>query len=177
MNIIKNNNPTYKDISIIKKELRKRRMSFIGSNLSVYNLVHTHDGLNHEKANELVDLLTQQTKSFLKTPDEKTLKTYNLFYKISIYCLISGKIRGGCIDDILQLAECLALSREVFFIAAKDMLPKEMTDELCELVDIYEPDVFSPSFEDNVLSSVCVFLGVLEPNNTPDTSPESEEKQ
>lgn len=154
--------PFSDSLSEIRKELRQRRKRFLGSYISVCELVQKEDNVIDETlVQSMCEFLTKQTISFWDNKSAEAEVFCLRFYNLSIYSLLYGNLSVECIDDIIQLAECLVRSRMVFKIALSDMLPDNMIEELFDFTEAYDNSFFTSTFEDAVLGSVSVFLGVL----------------
>ncbi len=153
--------PFSDSLSDIRKELRQRRKRFLGSHVSVCEMVKRDGIIDESLIQSLCEFLTERTVPFWDNK-HKDAKTFCFrFYELSVYSLLYGNLSVECIDDIIQLAECLVRSRKVFKIALKEMLPSNMIGELFDFTESYNDIFFTSSFEDAVLGSISVFLGVL----------------
>lgn len=162
-------------LSLIKDELRQRRKRFLGSYVRVRDFVLSDSGVD-DKAIELISCyLASKSLHYWKFDDEDAERFFFRFYRLTLYALASGRVRGECIDDIFQLAECLLRSKKVFVVAMKDMLPEDMIGELFDFIDTSEESYFNLSFTDAVLGGTCVFLGALS-DYDPETEPDDNEE-
>lgn len=78
-------------------------------------------------------------------------------------------------DDLIQLAETLVRSKEIFVYVMKDLLPDDLVSELFELTESYDSDLYTASFEDAVLGAIAIYLGTLKDPIENETSHADEE--
>lgn len=155
------NNFVANDLSSIQKELREKRKTFLGSHISLRNLVISNFAINDDNVDELCTYLAKRSVHFWDNKSDETEQFCYHFYNIVIRGIASGKVGGESIDDIIQLADCLIKSKQVFVIVAKDILPKEMIGELFDFIDNSPKNYFCASFVDAVLGAISVLLGIL----------------
>ena len=153
--------PFSDSLSDVRKELRQRRKRFLGSYVPVCNMVKKDGIVDETLVHSLCELLAERTVYFWDNKPEEAQIFCVRFYKLAIYSLLCEKLSTECIDDIIQLAECLVRSRKIFKIALKDMLPSNLIGELFDFTESYDESFFTSTFEDAVLGSIAVFLGVL----------------
>ena len=157
----KDRNPFTDNLSEIRKELRQRRKNFLGSYISIKPFIETNGTYDEEKAEHFYQYLANRTAYLWEKQDVESLTFCLRFYKIATACLRFADISNECVDDVIQLAECLVRSRRVFVIAGKDMLPFEMISELFDFTESYDESFFLASFEDAVLGAIAILLGAL----------------
>ena len=156
------------NLADVQQELRERRKSFLGSHLSLRMLVRSEGTINEPVAYELSSYLAHHTIPFWKANHDKAEEFCLRFYRIVIYCITYDNVAQECADDIIQLADCLVRSKDIFQYVAKQMLPPDMVGELFDFIESYDEEFYNASFVDAVLGAVCVLLGVLpEPQQTP----------
>ena len=162
--------PIAANLMDLRKSLRTHRKSFLGSYISLSKYIQEGNAMGIGSVESLQNFLTKRTKHFWNTQNPDAEDFIDRFYTLTICCLLKGDLSYECIDDIIQLAECVVRSRTVFTIAAKEMLPKDMYGELFDFTEQYDDSYFTAAFEDAVLGAVSVLLGVL-------SDPFSEEEQ
>lgn len=154
--------PIAANLMDLRKSLRMKRKSFLGSYISLKEYIQNGEATGTLSVESLQSFLTKRTKHFWNSGKTDAGEFINKFYTLAIGCLLKGDLSYECVDDIIQLAECVVRSRTVFTIAAKEMLPKEMLGELFDFTEEYDDSYFTAEFEDAVLGAVSVLLGVLE---------------
>ncbi len=153
--------PFSDNLSDIQKEIRHRRQLFIESHISIYALVQNNGYVDENLIDDLSEYLSKRI-AFLWNHKHPADETFGFrFSKLTLFCLVSRKVGGATVDDIIQIAGCLVRSRKVFTVFAKDLLPDTMIGELFDFTETYDDSFFNPSFEDAVLGAICVLLGVL----------------
>ena len=155
------NASTFLSVSSIRSELRARRKHVIGSYVSVKTLVCTGVEINDESVAELSELLAEKTAFLWGNKKADAEQFCNRFYTLSFYALAGGGVGDESIDDVIQLAECLVRSRDIFISVAKTLVPKNMVSELFRFVESYNDSYFSTDFEDAVLGGISWLLGSL----------------
>lgn len=143
----------------VQRELRERRKLFLGSHISLRDIIWTDYMVDDLKVQALSQYLSKRTLHYWNVKGPKMEKFALHFYELSIHALCDGKVVGESIDDILQLAECLVQSKSVYIDAMKHMLCDNMISTLFEFTDSF--DTVPSYFESAVLASICVCLGVL----------------
>lgn len=154
--------PKAKNLMDLRKDMRQQRKGFLGSYISLRKYIKEKSAVEENPVETLCDYLTKRTKCFWENTNPNVEEFIYRFYNLTICCLLKGDLSYECIDDIIQLAECLIRSRTVFVIAAKEMLPSDMIGELFDFTEQYDDSYFSVTFEDAVLGAVSVLLGALE---------------
>ena len=145
----------------VRFELRKRRKRFLGSSQSLCALVCTDGQVDDRRASELSAFLAERCMSFWnKENDSAECFCFQFFY-LAICSIASGAVGDESIDDIIQLAETLVRSREVFCIVVKELVPSDMIGEMFDLTESYDDSFYTSTFEDAVLGAVSVYLGML----------------
>ena len=107
------------------------------------------------------EYLSKLTAHFWKKSHIEVKQCCFRFYEIALSLIAGGTVGNECIDDIIQLAECMVRSRSTFILVCKKTLPEKMIGTLFEFTDTYSEEMFDVTFEDAVLSAISVFLGVL----------------
>lgn len=171
----KRNEPFSNDLSFIQIELRQRRKHFLGSYISLQSLVQTDFSIDENKISELSRYLAAKTVPYWKQKGPAAEAFSFRFYELATYAISSGEVGDESIDDIIQLAECLVRSRNVFIEVMKNLLPADMIGSLFELTDSCDSSYFTVAFQDAVLGAVSVFLGVLADPEPSCRSDQSEE--
>ncbi len=145
----------------LRAELRNRRKAVIGSYIPLSPLLQKEGQLDETAANTLSEYLAQKTGMFWSGANQPSPEFFFRFYNLSVYMVASGNLGNESADDIIQLAECLVRSKEVFITVAKDLFPDDMLSELFEFADQCSDKHLTPVFEDAVLGAISVFLGSL----------------
>ena len=155
--------PFANDLSLIRNEIRQRRKHFLGTHISLQALVRTGSSIDEDKIKELSDFLAIRTLPFWALAEEETDAAVfaEQFYELAIYAISSGNVGDESLDDIIQLAECLIRSRDVFVTVMKNLLPSDMIWKLFVFVESHDASFFSVAFEDAVLGAVSVLVGAL----------------
>ena len=153
--------PVAANIMDLRKSLRTHRKSFLGTYISLRKYIRDGEAAGTLTSESLQSYLTKRTKHFWNFKKDDAEEFIGEFYTLAFCCLLEGDLSYECIDDIIQLAECLVRSRVVFTIAAKEMLPKEMFGELFDFTEQYDDSYFTAEFEDAVLGAVSVLSGAL----------------
>lgn len=153
--------PVAVNLMDLRKSLRTQRKGFLGSYISLRKYIQDGEETGALTVESLQSFLTKRTKYFWNSKKDDAEEFIDRFYNLAICCLLKGDLSYECIDDIIQLAECVVRSRIVFTIAAKDMLPKEMYGELFDFTEQYDDSYFTAEFEDAVLGAVSVLLEAL----------------
>ena len=149
-----------KTLPSLRTELRVRRQEVIGSYISLSSLVYGPDGVQDTFATALADYLARLSGSFWPGSDCPSKDFFLRFYDLAIHMIAGGGVGNETVDDIIQLAECLARSKDIFIVVAKDLLPPNMIGDLFDFTDRYD-EFFVARLEDAVLGAVSVFLGTL----------------
>ena len=154
--------PFSNNLDDIKRELRYRRQGLIGSHISLLKMTGKDGTTNTALIDELSHYLAARTIPFLSNDTLEDEEFCFRFYRLGIGGLVHSQLGHECLDDIIQLAECLVRSRQVFSILGKEILPPDMIGELFDFIDSYDESRYSMCFDNAVLGAICVFLGVLE---------------
>ena len=153
----------------IQTELRKRRMSFLGSSLSLASLICKDGEIDEEAETALVVYLTERTLASWDKPFIEGGAFCRLFYSLGIRAVTNPGLSNECLDDLIRLATLLTHEpKEVYLAVMKDLLPEDWHGMLVHFADSFDNEAIRPlnaSFEDAVLGAVAVFLGVLEDPN------------
>lgn len=162
--------PIYKTLSSVRQELRQRRKQMLGSYESLCMHTCKNNTIDETAVLQMSDYLTVRTMCFL----DPCFKSHNLvrrFYVLALYAISSGRVGNETIDDIIQLAECLARSKDVFVTVVKNLLPENLISDLFDFADSIDETFCASMFEDAVLGAISVFLGVLaDPLGSSDSS-------
>ncbi len=154
-------NPFSDNLSDIRKELRQRRKSFLGSYISVNSFFRQNETNKEDMVHSLSLFLAKRTLALWDgSPSDAENFSYR-FYMLAIKCLMYDELAYESVDDIIQLAECLVRSRKIFVIATKKMLPSDMIGELFDFTESYYDNYYTSNFEDAVLGAISVLLGAL----------------
>lgn len=148
------------DIKGVQAILRTHRKILLGTNVSLEKLIDSHGQYNEAKIYELSAYLAARSMCFISKDSNLSFELFQNFYWYSIQIIASGKIGNESVDDLIQLAECIVRSIEVYSIVAKDCLPEllhQSFEEWLNSMDV-EPAV---ELQDAVLGAVCVFVGRL----------------
>ena len=145
----------------IHNELRERRKSFLGSYVSLVDMVQSKGIVEEDHVLELCAYLASRTMHFWNRTDEQSNDFCLLFYELAICSISSGKVGNETIDDLIQLADCLVRSRDIFTVVTKELLSPDMISTLFAFIEMCEDVLLTPEFTDAVLGAVSVFLGVL----------------
>lgn len=157
----KNGNASFCDLNSVREELRVRRKSLIGSYISLEEIVGQGDTINEPLVENLSEYFAQRTAALCPRHGAINVPLYKSFYSLAITAVASGKVGNESVDDIIQLAECLVRSRDIFTDVMRNLLPPDRIGELFRFVSA-EERYFAVEFEDAVLGSVSVFLGAME---------------
>ena len=154
--------PFSNNLSDIRQELRQRRKSFLSSYCSLKEIVT----INGEISDELIEqfsryLAKRASLLWINKPPEAEGFCYR-FFVLAINALAFDQVSEECIDDIIQLAECLVRSKETFVMVGKQLLSPDWEQELYNFTDEYVRDFYVPHFSDAVLGAVSVYTGALE---------------
>lgn len=150
-----------KTLPTLRTELRVRRQEIIGSYISLSALICGPDGIQDTLATTLADYLARLSGSFWPGSDRPSKDFFLRFYDLALHMIAGGDIGNETVDDILQLAECVSRSKDVFIAVAKDLLPPNMIGDLFDFTDQYD-NFFVAKLEDAALGAVSVFLGALD---------------
>lgn len=99
--------------------------------------------------------------SFWNKRDDRAEQFCFQFFYLAICSIAGGYVGDESIDDIIQLAETLVRSREIFCIVVKKLVPPDMVGEMFNLTESYDDSFYTSTFEDAVLGAVSVYLGML----------------
>lgn len=157
------NSPFSDKLFDIENELRNRRKHFLGSYVSLTDLVCGSSGdLNEESFHLLVRYLTERTVFLWNKPSDTARKFCRHFYELSIIGIADIYMEDQCVDDIIRLATLLTHdSADIFEIVMEELLEQEYHPLLHSFLEDYEEEFYTASFEDAVLGAVCILLGVL----------------
>lgn len=106
--------PLFDDLSSVRQELRECRKHFLGSYISLESLVQSSSGINEKIVFDLSHYLAVRTVLFWNQDNPFAKNFCTRFYNLAIYAIGSGDVGNESVDDIIQLAECLVRSRDVF---------------------------------------------------------------
>ena len=157
----KNQKASFGNLYSVREELRLRRKNLIGSYISLEEIVGQGDAISEPLVEELSEYLAQRTVTLWPQQSAINVPLYKSFYSLAITAVASGKVGNESVDDIIQLAECLVRSRDIFTDVMRNLLPLDRIGELFRFVSA-EESCFAVGFEDAVLGSVAIFLGALE---------------
>ncbi|MBQ6818703.1 MAG: hypothetical protein IJP35_03755 [Clostridia bacterium] len=149
-------------LDAVRRHLRIKRKYFLGTHISLEQVVSPKGEIDYSLANDLSNYLAQKASALWNFPPKGSLDFCTQFFSLAISAVASGGVGNESIDDIIQLAECLVRDRETFTIVMKPLIPEDRVAELYAFVDDYESDYFLPTFEDAVMGAVAVFMGALE---------------
>lgn len=151
----------YLSVSAIRTEIRTRRKHILGSHISVLPFVCVDDAISESRVDELSHYLADRTVCFWEKRGSEAHLFCLRFYTLAFYVLASGEVGDESIDDVIQLAECLVRSRDIYLTVVRNLLPADMVSELFQFVEDYDDSYFTATFEDAVLGAIAVLLGVL----------------
>ena len=157
----KRRGPVFEDLHTIRSELRERRKQFLGSYISLECLVRSGSSLDENAVKELSQYLGTRTPPLLHRELALPESLCCRFYRLAIYAIGGGGVGNESVDDIIQMAECLVRSQDVFISVMKNLLPPDMIGELFDFTESYDVSCFTSNFEDAVMGAVAVFLGAL----------------
>ena len=158
---LRRTHPWATELPQIQNELRERRKSFLGSYVSLAQMVQKNGVVCEEHVLDLCAYLSSRTMCFWRRTDERSNDFCLQFYEMAIYAIASGEVGDETIDDVIQLADCLVLSRDVFIVVMKELLQPEMISALFEFLELTEDVSLAPDFTHAVLGAVSTFLGAL----------------
>ena len=147
--------------SQIHAALRYRRKALLGTNISVRRLVQTDSLLDDNKVCVLSRYLARRSAHFWSTKREGNEEFCYRFYRLCLSAIGGGKIAPESIDDVIELADCLGRSQEIFSIAMQEVLPESLIPELFDLVDVMSKNVYLPTFPEAILSGVATLSGYM----------------
>ena len=153
--------PDYTSVSAIRTEIRTRRKHILGSHVSIFPFVCNGDVIDDTRVDELSQFLTEKTVCFWDKRDSETQAFCYRFYNLAFYALASGNVGDDSIDDVIQLAECLVRSKDIYLTVVRSLLPANMVGELFRFAEEYDDSFFTATFEDAVLGAVAVLVGAL----------------
>ena len=154
--------PFSDNLGEIRKELRQRRKSFLSSYCSLKEIVTLNDEVSDELIEQFSRYLAQRASLlWINKPPEAEGFCYR-FFMLAIYSLAFDQVSEECVDDIIQLAECLVRSKDTFIVVCKKLLPSDMIEELHNFTEEYSRAFYVPYFSDAVLGAVAVYTGALE---------------
>lgn len=144
----------------IQAVLRSHRKRLLGTAMSLEKLICSDEKYNEEKIHELSAYLAARSMCFISKDSSFTLEFFQNFYWYSVQLIASGEIGNESVDDLIQLADCIVRSVEIYSIVAKDCLPKALHQPFEEWISTMD---VTPAAElhDAVLGAVCVFVGRL----------------
>jgi len=146
----------------IRKELRQRRKSFLSSFCSLKEIISIDDEVSNELIEQFSRYLAERAALlWINKPPEAEGFCYR-FFVLAIHALAFDQVSGECIDDIIQLAECLVRSKETFIMVGKQLLSSDWEEELYNFTDEYSRAFYVPYFSDAVLGAISVYTGALE---------------
>lgn len=150
------------DLAAVRTQIRERRKRFLGSNISLLDIVAPKYVINDKTIEKLSKYLAVRAGHFWKPNNVEAEKFCEQFFLLAIYAIAGGEVGNESVDDIIQLAECLVRDIDVFTTVMKNLLPTDMIGMLFEFTEICDGEALTVHFEDAVLGAVSVFLGVLE---------------
>jgi len=153
--------PYFENLHDIRFELRQRRKSFLGSSQSLCEIVCVDGQVDDGRVSKLSTFLAARCLSFWSKKDDRAARFCFQFFYLAICSIAGGNVGDESIDDIIQLAEALVRSREVFCIVVKELVPADMVGEMFDLTESYDDSFYTSTFEDAVLGAVSVYLGML----------------
>ena len=154
--------PFSNNLGDIRKELRQRRKSFISSYCSLKEIITIDDKISDELIEQFSRYLAKRASLlWINKPPEAEGFCYR-FFVLAIHALVFEQVSGECIDDIIQLAECLVRSKETFVMVGKQLLSPDWEEELHNFTEEYYREFYVPYFSDAVLGAVSVYTGALE---------------
>ena len=153
--------PRIDSLSKLQTLRRQQRKRVIGSHTSLTALVGEGGGIQENDVADLADHLSRRSILFWNGAGSPQPEFFASFYDLAIRMVASGKLGNESVDDIIQLAECIVRSKDIFITVAKDLLPEDRISELFEFTDQYDEFWFVAHFEDAVLGAVAAFLGTL----------------
>lgn len=158
-----NQHPFSNKLSVVQRELRKRRKAFLGSSVPLTSIVWAEGEIDLNAISILTDYLSTRTVALWDRPYDEPLEFCRQFYEMAIIAVAVPSLRGQCLDDIIHLASFLSHEGKLAFrYAMTDLLPQSFYAKLFSFLDRVEGDCCIATFEDAVLGAVAVFLGVLE---------------
>lgn len=153
--------PSFNELADVRKELRQRRKTFLGSYRSLKEIVSISGKVNEEYIKQFCNFLSYRT-SLLWSDKIFDAETFcHRFFTLSVHALAFNDLADECIDDVIQLAECFVRSKSVFVTVMEQLLAPEMISELHDFVNEYDEEIFTPYFEDAVLGAVAIYTGTL----------------
>ena len=165
----------FDNFSEIRIELRQRRKMFLGSFTSLRAVVCANGKLSDDKISELSTFLALRATALWDKKYEKSEAFCRQFFMLAINAIAGGEVGDETMDDLIQLAETLVRSKEIFVYVMKDLLPDDLVSELFELTESYDSDLYTASFEDAVLGAIAIYLGTLKDPIENETSHADEE--
>lgn len=153
--------PDYLSVSSVRTEIRTRRKHILGSYISVRTLICDSKTISDAYVEDLSRFLAGRTIRLWVNKGADAENFCYRFYVLALYALASGNVGDESIDDIIQLAECLVRSKDIFITVMRNLLPTDMISELFSFVESDECSCVTATFEDAVLGAVAVLLGVL----------------
>lgn len=154
--------PVFQDLYAVREELRERRKQLLGSYISLERLIRNGASLDENAIEVLSEYLASRTLSLLPKGTFILDDLCYRFYRLAIYAIGSGDVGNETVDDIIQLAECLVRSQDIFITVTRNLLPPDMIGELFDFVESNDTTIFTSNFEDAVTGAIAVFLGALE---------------
>lgn len=151
----------FKELTDVTEQIRSRRKLFLGSHLSLKELVCEKEIIREDAVIALSEYLAVRTMPFLRDVYAESKEFCFRYYQLAIYMIAGENLGKESVDDIILLADCLVRSRDVFIEVGKRLLPKDMLGELFAFSESYSDVLYTPYFTDAVLGAVSVFLGVL----------------
>lgn len=151
----------FDSFSEIRIELRQRRKMFLGSSASLRAIVCTDGKICDDRVSELSGFLAARAVALWDEKHDNAEAFFRQFFVLSINAIAGGEVGDETLDDLIQLAETLVRSKEIFVYVMKDLLPSDLVGELFEFTDNYGIGFFSASLEDAVLGAIAIYLGAL----------------
>lgn len=147
-------------INDVQAILRSHRKRLLGTAISLKKIICSDEQYNEAKIYELSAYLAARSMCFISKDSSLTFELFQNFYWYSIQIIASGKIGNESVDDLIQLAECIVRSVEIYSIVAKDCMPEILHQSFEEWVSFIDNQP-EAEMQDAVLGAVCVFVGRL----------------
>lgn len=153
--------PIAKELHYIRVQLRERRKQFLGSYVSLGELIAGGHKPDEQMVEKISDYLAARTAVLWTAHLPEEYEFCHQFYELAIYATCGGGVGGESIDDIIQLASCLVRSKEVYVDVMRGLLPKDMIAAMFRFIEEYPAEYYHTAFEDAVMGAISVFLGAL----------------
>ena len=145
-------------INDVQAILRSHRKRLLGTAMSLTKLIGWSEQYNEEKIHELSAYLAARSMCFISRNTEFTLEFFQDFFWFSIQIIASGNIGKESVDDLIQLADCIVRSVEIYSIVAKDCLNEALHEPFDEWISTMDGPP-AAELQDAVLGAICVFVG------------------